>query len=475
MVGTVFGGCIGGAIGGVIGGALDGLFGGHSEPPPPPEGAVHFSWDANGHIQHTVDYDERGGGDCANQIAANMQDLLEQVVQAANASHTDRTQDLAINPCLLPRFGVSKGAAWMEVTQSDGSSLREGVGQEGFAERLLSLLQDNGALAPAWQVATVQGHWVQAQAELAELREQLSEAQETGSPQAAQIQQQIDTRQHALDHELHIGQGGHAYAGNEAYSLQGNATESADFKSQDFGVLVLHISQHSGVQASAQALGQTLENIGHTLQLSETLRDVENDGYAERTEWVSATDSGGNLQGLLVLDHKGNGLIETRDILNLGGNAGHTGNPTTEAALATQNAALQHNNVQWLDANGDGVLDARDPAFAAIKLWVDINQDGQMQASEGASLADMGLESINFLTGEVVYEDGGRAPLSAATLHADTEGVRMTQVNEVKSQGLNGCGRASRRRCSQLNTRARFDALGHVGSRQVKSNLIQLV
>ena len=30
---------------------------------------------------------------------------------------------------------------------------------------------------------------------------------------------------------------------------------------------------------------------------------------------------------------------------------------------------LQHNNVQWLDANGDGVLDARDPAFAAIKLW----------------------------------------------------------------------------------------------------------
>jgi hypothetical protein len=30
---------------------------------------------------------------------------------------------------------------------------------------------------------------------------------------------------------------------------------------------------------------------------------------------------------------------------------------------------LQHNNVHWLDANGDGVLDAKDPAFAVIKLW----------------------------------------------------------------------------------------------------------
>jgi hypothetical protein len=218
-------------------------------------------------------------------------------------------------------------------------------------------------LAPAWQVATVQGHWAQAQAELADLRAQLSEAEQTESPNAAQIQQQIDARQHALDHELSIGKGGHAYAGNEAYSLQGNAAESADFKTQDFGVLVVHIApditQHPGVQASAQALGQTLAHIGQTLKLSETLRDIENDGYAERTDWISATDGAGNLQGLLVLDHNGNGLIETRDILNLGGNAGQAGNLTTEAELATQNAALQHNNVQWLDANGDGATEGK--------------------------------------------------------------------------------------------------------------------
>jgi len=252
----------------------------------------------------------------------------------------------ANDPDLLSRFGVSKVATWMEVTQSEGSTLRKSISQAGFAEHLITVLQDNGALAPAWQVATVQCHWAQAQAS-----------------------------HHPIDHALTAGKGVHAYAGNQAYSLQGNAAETADFKTQDFGVLVVHIAPHlaqnPGVQASAQALNQTLEHIHQqALQRSETLRDVENDGYAERTDWISATDGAGNLQGLLVLDHDSNGLIETRDILNLGGNAGQAGNPTTEAALATQNAALQRNNVQWLDANGDGVLDARDPAFAAVKLWV---------------------------------------------------------------------------------------------------------
>jgi hypothetical protein len=391
-LGGQIGAAIGATLGGMVGGMVDNMMGGGKSAPPPPEGAAHYSWDADGQIQHTIDHNQSGGGTAADQAAASVQDLLEQVVQVVNEANAQKTgdhsQDVAINPYLLPRIHYSGGHAWMEVTQADGSTTAEGIGQEGFAERLISILQDNGGLAPAWQVATVQGHWAQAQEELADLRAQLSEAQQSENPQAAQIQQQINTRQQALDHELHIGKGGHAYAGNEAYSLQGNAAESADFKTQDFGVLVVHISPHlaqnPGVQASAQALDQTLENIEQTLKLSETLRDVENDGYDERTEWVSATDDAGNFQGLLVLDYNSDGLIQTRDILNLGGNAGQTGNLTTEAALATQNAALQRNNVQWLDANGDGVLDAKDPAFAAIKLWkrsVAANDDCRRRAA----------------------------------------------------------------------------------------------
>jgi hypothetical protein len=65
----------------------------------------------------------------------------------------------ANDPDLLSRFGVSKVATWMEVTQSEGSTLREDMGQEGLVQRLIAILQDNGDLAPAWQVATVRGHW----------------------------------------------------------------------------------------------------------------------------------------------------------------------------------------------------------------------------------------------------------------------------------------------------------------------------
>ncbi|MFM6992383.1 MAG: cadherin-like domain-containing protein [Rhodoferax sp.] len=424
LVGNAFFGPIGGAIGGMLGGLLDG---GQSAPPPP-VGIVHFSWNSDGLIQHTVDVNQSNGGQAASSVADSVQHLLEQVIQAVNDANAkkngDHSQDVALNPYLLPRVHFVNGVAALEITQPDGTPANEPIGQEGFTERLISILQDNGALAPAWQVQTVQGHWALAQSELDSLRTQHADPR------------QIEARQQALDHELSSGKGGHAYAGNEAYSLQGNANESADFKTQDFGVLVVHITQHSGVQASLQGLDRTVEVLQQmALERSEILRDVENDGYAERTDWVAAADSAGNTQGLLVLDQNSDGLIETCDILNLGGNAGHADNLTPEAALASRNAAIQHNNVQWLDANGDGLLDARDPAFAAIKLWVDVNQDGQMEAGESHGLLDSGFESINFMTGEVVYASGLRDALIAATLRADTEGVRLTHVNEVNVDG----------------------------------------
>ena len=144
-------------------GTLDGKFGGGKSAPPPPIGSAHFSWDADGQIQHTIDHNQSGGGTAADQAAASVQALLEQVVQMVNEANAQKTgdhsQDVAINPYLLPRIHFSGNHAWMEVTQADGSTTAEGIGQEGFAERLISILQDNGSLAPALQVATIQGHW----------------------------------------------------------------------------------------------------------------------------------------------------------------------------------------------------------------------------------------------------------------------------------------------------------------------------
>ncbi len=69
---------------------------------------------------------------------------------------------------------------------------------------------------------------------------------------------------------------------------------------------------------------------------------------------LSATDSAGNLQGLLVLDQNGNGLIETRDILNIGGNAEQVGNATDEASWDAQ--AELPNTVAYVNSSQKVIL-----------------------------------------------------------------------------------------------------------------------
>ncbi len=396
LAGMYVAGPLGGVIGGFIGGALGGLFG-DDDPPPPPDGAVHFSWDANGNIQHTIDYNQSGGGDVANNLATGVQSLLEAVVQAINEKNPSSADDVAINPYLIPRVGYSSqtGGAWLEVTMTDGTTFHEPIFSESIAQKLLETLSSNGGLAPAWQVQTLQ--------------ERVQHLQDTGA------------NDEQIHREVHAGLGGLSSDSSQAFALQGNAAESADFKSQTFGALVVHLGDTPGVQAA-----QT--------QLTQVLRDVEGDGYFEQTQAVANTDSAGNLQAVLTIDFNGNGLIETRDILNLGGNTSED-NPTDQARLANANADQQRNNIEWLDANGDGTIDMSDPAFAAIRLWVDVNQDGVQAANEASSLAGQHISSINFKTGQVTYADGHTDALTAQSLKADTEGIKLTQIREVNPDG----------------------------------------
>ena len=433
---------IGGTVGGMIGGALGNMLG-QGDPPPPPEGAAHFSWDANGHIQHTLDYSQSGGGDVASRLATSVQSLLEQAVQIINEKTSGTENDKALNPFLMPRVGFSGGSTWIEVSLPDGNTVRENIHTETIATRLIELLDANGGLAPAWQVQTEQVRWQHAQEQVQELQAQRDALvtitvshKKDGSitvqsihpgqeARYAELDAQLNQAQQRLSElpsEFRLGIGKQAAVADAAYAIQGNAVESADFKSQRFGVLVVHVGDNPAVQS-------------HTAALSQVLRDIENDSYFEKTEWIAAKDGAGNAQGLLVLDFDQNGLIETRDILNLGGNMGQDGNPTAEAALATQYAHLQRNNVEWLDVNGDGQLTASDPAFAAIKLWIDVNQDGQMQAGEEQSLAAQHISSINFRTGEITYADGHSDALTATTLKADTDGVKLTEIKVVNPDG----------------------------------------
>jgi hypothetical protein len=48
-----------------------------------------------------------------------------------------------------------------------------------------------------------------------------------------------------------------------------------------------------------------------------------------------------------------------------------------------------------LDSNGDGIIDANDPAFAELKLWRDADQNGITGQGELITLQDAGIVSLN--------------------------------------------------------------------------------
>lgn len=96
-------------------------------------------------------------------------------------------------------------------------------------------------------------------------------------------------------------------------------------------------------------------------------------GAEPRTEWVSARTP------WLGWDRDGDGCVTSQD--ELFGVA--DGDATGFARLAR------------LDANGDGVVDAKDPAFGALVLWADADADRRCTASEIERVQDTDIASFD--------------------------------------------------------------------------------
>ncbi len=107
--------------------------------------------------------------------------------------------------------------------------------------------------------------------------------------------------------------------------------------------------------------------------------DLECTGTAQRTGWVAAQD------GLLAMDLNGNGRID--DGGELFGEYSQVGPNTKKYKDGYQALAT-------LDANGDGVIDARDGEFGKLLIWQDRNQDGVTQKGELKTLAQHGITAL---------------------------------------------------------------------------------
>ncbi|MBN3815175.1 hypothetical protein G3N57_00495, partial [Paraburkholderia sp. Se-20369] len=126
--------------------------------------------------------------------------------------------------------------------------------------------------------------------------------------------------------------------------------------------------------------------------------DYNGTGFAQKTAWVTPDE------GILVIDKNGDGKITGDELI---GNAGTD---------ATTTAANGFTTMASLNSNSDGVIDARDPAFSQLRVWIDANGDGTSQAGELKTLGELGITSLSLAyTGESVTDTNGNKHLAISS------------------------------------------------------------
>ena len=109
------------------------------------------------------------------------------------------------------------------------------------------------------------------------------------------------------------------------------------------------------------------------------LFDHADDGFAERTGWVSSDD------GLLVRDINGNGTIDS-------------GRELFGSETLLENGSKAANGFEALkefDTNADGVIDVNDAVFGQLRIWKDVDGNGRTDAGELLTHAEAGVQSIS--------------------------------------------------------------------------------
>ena len=117
--------------------------------------------------------------------------------------------------------------------------------------------------------------------------------------------------------------------------------------------------------------------------------DFSNDGFAEKTGWISEED------GFLVRDVNGDGIINDGSEFFGDKTVLSNGNISTNgfAALAD------------IDSNNDDVINSADRVFNELRVWVDSNGNGLSESEELHTLGELGISQINLKNTLTDYDD----------------------------------------------------------------------
>ena len=163
------------------------------------------------------------------------------------------------------------------------------------------------------------------------------------------------------------------------------------------------IRQHDPLTLDLDGDGiETVASNGH----KGALFDHDKNGIRFATGWVSKDD------GFLVYDRNGDGVV------NNGGELFGDNTLLKNGERATNG----YQALADLDDNGDGKVDAADSAFAHLRVWRDLNQDGISQEGELLTLDEAKVKALNLANKNTDRDLGNGNSLAEEGTYTDSDG-----------------------------------------------------
>ncbi|UUZ65416.1 hypothetical protein LP417_13320 [Polaromonas sp. P1-6] len=374
---------------------------------------------------------ENFGPDRVRGQLQNTLDSLNGIINQANSGKPDSNQHLGLIPQRLPSLNyraaefADKGYSVTDIDALTGaqrahflrfddqgklfSALPEQMTPEvramlyldgasnvpALTAYMLNSALDRQAIAPMWEVKTAKMQ------------------QEAGDPNAG------------LTEEERAAKAGHAAPLDAAYAAAHSSDpEAKNKRAGHFMAVGLDLNGDGYIMSRTIA-----QNAAAGTAIS---FDWDGQGYQKKTGWIGAQD------GFLMLDHNFNQSADNaKELLS---------NPL----IADAGKGLRV--LAAYDANGDGKIDASDPVYHQLKVWQDLNQDGNntqvitvgsVQAlaqdesggqKELKSLQEAGISAIDYGNGRYEFNSAssangvGYGQIATQALEAESEGTRYTPV-----------------------------------------------